>query len=170
MHKNLAEEIDRCIISEDEMADNASPDLRRIRRSIARQNDAVKSRINRILNSGDNKKVLQDSIVTVRNGRYVIPVKQEHRGSVPGIVHDQSGSGATLFIEPQPIVELNNELRQLELDEQAEINRILKELSEGVSESYHDLKNNQELMVQMDLFMAKGRLSAAMNGEEPKIS
>ena len=120
MHKNLAEEIDRCIISEDEMADNASPDLRRIRRSIARQNDAVKSRINRILNSGDNKKVLQDSIVTVRNGRYVIPVKQEHRGSVPGIVHDQSGSGATLFIEPQPIVELNNELRQLELDEQAE--------------------------------------------------
>lgn len=170
VHKNLAEEIDRCIISEDEMADNASPDLRRIRRSIARQNDAVKSRINRILNSGDNKKVLQDSIVTVRNGRYVIPVKQEHRGSVPGIVHDQSGSGATLFIEPQPIVELNNELRQLELDEQAEINRILKELSEGVSESYHDLKNNQELMVQLDLFMAKGRLSAAMNGEEPKIS
>lgn len=166
----LADEIDRCILSEDEMADNASPELRSIRRAIIRQNETLKSKLNHILNSAGNKTVLQDSIVTIRNGRYVIPVKQEHRSSVPGIVHDQSGTGATLFIEPQAIVNLNNELRQLELDEKAEINRILSELSEGVSEHYHDLMNNQKLLLQLDLFMAKGRLSIAMNGEEPEIS
>ena len=132
VHKNLASEIDRCIISEDEMADNASSELRRIRRAIIRQNDAVKAKINHILNS--EKSVLQDAIVTIRNGRYVVPVKQEYKSSVPGIIHDQSGTGATLFVEPQAVVNMNNELRQLELDEKAEINRILTELSEAVSE------------------------------------
>ena len=112
------------------MADNASPQLRTIRRTIVRQNEALKAKINHILNSSDNKTILQDAIVTMRNGRYVIPVKQEHKARVPGIVHDQSGSGATLFIEPQAVVNLNNELRQLELDEKAEINRILTDLSE----------------------------------------
>ena len=170
VHKNLAGEIDRCIISEDEMADNASPELRSIRRAIIRQNEALKAKMNHILNLSDNKTILQDSIVTMRNGRYVIPVKQEHRNRVPGIVHDQSGTGATLFIEPQAIVNLNNELRQLELDEKAEINRILKELSEGVSEHYHDLLNNQKLMLELDLFMAKGRLSIEMYGEEPEMN
>ena len=91
----------------------------------------------------------------MRNGRYVIPVKQEHKARVPGIVHDQSGSGATLFIEPQAVVNLNNELRQLELDERAEINRILTDLSERTAEHYHDLKNNQVLLTKLDLFMAK---------------
>lgn len=170
VHRSLADEIDRCIISEDEMADNASSELRNIRRSITRQNEALKSKMNHIISSSDNKTILQDSIVTMRNGRYVIPVKQEHKGRIPGIVHDQSGSGATLFIEPQSIVNLNNELRQLELDEKAEINRILTELSEGVSEHYHDLKNNQKLMLKLDIFMAKGRLSVLMNGEEPEIN
>lgn len=167
--KNLIAEIDRCILSEDEMADNASPELRSIRRAMVRQNEALKAKMNHILNSADNKSILQDSIVTMRNGRYVIPVKQEHRASVPGIVHDQSGTGATLFIEPQAIVNLNNELRQLELDEKAEINRILGDLSSGVSECYHDLHNNQKLLLALDLFMAKGKLSLIMNGAEPKI-
>ncbi len=167
--KNLIAEIDRCILSEDEMADNASPELRSIRRAMVRQNEALKAKMNHILNSADNKSILQDSIVTMRNGRYVIPVKQEHRASVPGIVHDQSGTGATLFIEPQAIVNLNNELRQLELDEKAEINRILGELSSGVSECYHDLHNNQKLLLALDLFMAKGKLSLMMDGAEPKI-
>lgn len=117
VHKNLAAEIDRCILSEDEMADNASSELRSIRRAMVRQNEALKAKMNHIINSADNRTVLQDAIVTMRNGRYVIPVKQEHRGRIPGIVHDQSGTGATLFIEPQAIVDLNNELRQLELDE-----------------------------------------------------
>lgn len=170
VHKRLSEEIDRCILSEDEMSDNASGELRSIRRAMVRQNEALKVKLNHILNSADNKTMLQDSIVTMRNGRYVIPVKQEHRGRVPGIVHDQSGSGATLFIEPQAIVNLNNELRQLELDEKAEMNRILKELSEGVSEYYHDLVNNQKLLLTLDLFMAKGKLSMDMGGEEPEIN
>ena len=166
----LASEIDRCILSEDEMADNASTELRRIRREIVRQNDALKAKMNQIVTRSDNKTVLQDSIVTMRNGRYVIPVKAEHRSSVPGIVHDQSGSGATLFIEPQVIVDLNNRLRQLELEEQAEIQRILQELSGGVSEHYHDLRNNQKLLLELDLFMAKGRMSIDMDGEEPDIN
>ena len=168
VHKTFADEIDRCIDSEDEMSDNASSELRSIRRAIIRQNDAVKAKMNHILNS--ERTILQDAIVTIRNGRYVIPVKQEHKARVPGIVHDQSGSGATLFIEPQAIVNMNNELRQLELDERAEVNRILGELSAGVSEYYHDLVNNQKLLLELDLINAKGRLSIQMDGEEPTIS
>jgi len=167
VHKSFAAEIDRCILSEDEMSDNASTQLRTIRRAIVRQNDAVKAKINHILNS--ERTILQDAIVTIRNGRYVIPVKQEHRGRVPGIIHDQSGSGATVFIEPQAVVNMNNELRQLELDEKAEMNRILGELSAGVSELYHDIVNNQKLLMELDLINAKGRLSFDMNGEEPLI-
>lgn len=169
VHKRLEEEIDRCILSEDEMADNASPELRSIRRSIVRQNDALKARMNQILNSADNKTMLQDAIVTMRDGRYVIPVKQEHRGKFPGIVHDQSATGATLFIEPQVIVNLNNELKQLELQEKAEIERILAELTGMVSEHYHDLLNNQKLLIQLDVIMAKGKLSVQQHGEEPQV-
>ena len=93
------------------MSDNASAELRRIRRAQVRQSDALKAKMNQILNA--ERTVLQDAIVTIRNGRYVIPVKQEHKNRVPGIIHDQSGSGATLFIEPQTIVNMNNELREL---------------------------------------------------------
>ncbi|MDO4517599.1 MAG: endonuclease MutS2, partial [Bacillota bacterium] len=167
VHKSLADEIDRCIISEDEMADNASHELRTIRRAIVRQGEAIKVKMNKILSS--EKSILQDSIVTIRNGRYVIPVKQEHRGQVPGIVHDQSGSGATLFVEPQAIVNMNNELRQLELDEKAEVNRILEELSGGVSELYHPIVNNQKLLLKLDFIMSKGRLSIEMDGDEPLV-
>ena len=170
VHKNLEDEIDRCILSEDEMADNASPELKQIRRAILRQNDALKSKINHIINSAENRTMLQDAIVTGRDGRYVIPVKQEHRGKFPGIVHDQSSTGATVFIEPQVIVNLNNELRQLELQEKAEIERILAELTARVAEHYHDLLNNQKLLVQLDVIMAKGKLSMLQHGEEPQIS
>lgn len=166
----LVEEIDRCILSEDEMSDQASPELRNIRRAIARQNDAVKNRLNQILNAQDNRTYLQDSIVTLRDGRYVIPVKAEHRSRFPGIVHDQSKAGATLFIEPQVIVNLNNELRELELAEEAEITRILGELSARVAERYHDILNNQKLLVQLDFLMAKGKLSRLMAGEEPQMN
>ena len=166
----LAENIDRCILSEDEMSDNASSELRSIRRAMARQNDAIRNKLNQMISSTSNRTYLQDSIVTIRDGRYVIPVKQEHRAHFPGIVHDQSKAGATLFIEPQAIVNLNNELRELELAEQAEIARILTELSEGVAERYHDIKNNQELLIQLDYIMAKGKLSRRMDGEEPQIN
>ena len=165
----LAERIDRCIISEDEMADSASPELKSIRREIVRQNDAIRSRLNNILNSSTNKTILQDAIVTMRDGRYVVPVKAEHRGKVPGIVHDQSGTGATLFIEPQAVVELNNKLRELELAEKAEIERILGELSSAVAEHFHDIINNQKILIEMDIIFAKGKLSCSMHGEAPTI-
>ena len=165
----LAERIDRCILSEDEMADSASPELRTIRRDIVRQNDAIKNRLNNILNSGTSRTYLQDAIVTMRDGRYVVPVKAENRAKVPGIVHDQSGSGATLFIEPQVIVELNNKLRELELAEKAEIDRILAELSSNVAEHFHDIMNNQKLLIDLDVIFAKGKLSCMMQAEEPTI-
>ena len=165
----LAERIDRCILSADEMADSASPELRNIRRDIVRQNDAIRNRLNSILNSSTSKTYLQDAIVTMRDCRYVVPVKAENRSKVPGIVHDQSGSGATLFIEPQVIVELNNKLRELELAEKAEIDRILAELSSNVAEHFHDIMNNQKLLIDLDVIFAKGKLSCMMKAEEPAI-
>ena len=166
----LVENIDRCILSEDEMSDNASPELKNIRRSIARQNDAIKNRLNNIMNSADNKGYLQDSLITIRDGRYVVPVKAEHKGKVPGIVHDQSSTGQTIFIEPQVIVNLNNELRELELAERVEIERILAELSSNVAEHFHDIMNNQKLLVTLDMIFAKGKFSCMIKGEEPQMS
>ena len=166
----LADRIDRCILSEDEMADSASPELKDIRRSIVRQNEAIRNRLNQILSSRDNQTYLQDSLVTMRDGRYVVPVKAEHRAKMPGIVHDQSSSGATIFVEPQVIVDLNNGLRELELAERAEIDRILAELSSNVAEHFHDLMNNQKILVQMDVIFAKGKLSARMQAEQPQMN
>lgn len=166
----LSENIDRCILSEDEMADNASPELRNIRRAMVRQNDAIRNRLNQIISSGDNKTFLQDAIVTMRDGRYVVPVKAEHRGRIPGIIHDQSSTGATIFIEPQVIVNLNNELRELELAEKAEIERILAELSSNVAEHFHDLKNNQKILTDLDFIFAKGKLSVKMGADAPMIN
>ncbi|HKK96075.1 MAG TPA: endonuclease MutS2 [Anaerovoracaceae bacterium] len=168
--KSLEMDIDRCILTEDEMADNASPELRNIRRGIQRKNESVRAKLNQMTNSSSMKTYLQDSIVTIRDGRFVIPVKQEHRNLVPGMIHDQSQSGATLFIEPQAIVEMNNELKQLELSEKVEIDRILKELTDKVSEHYHDIKNNQKLLVELDFINAKGKLSNLMEGECPKVN
>jgi len=166
----LADRIDRCILSEDEMADSASPELKDIRRSIVRQNEAIRNRLNQILNNRDNQTYLQDSLVTMRGGRYVVPLKAEHRARMPGIVHDQSSSGATLFVEPQVIVDLNNELRELELAERAEIDRILAELSSNVAEHFHELINNQKLLIAMDVMFAKGKLSCQMQAEEPQMN
>jgi len=166
----LENEIDRCIISEDEMADSASAELRNIRRKIALQNEAIRNKINSILTSADNRNILQDSIVTIRQGRYVIPVKQEHKSRLPGIIHDQSATGATLFIEPQSIVNMNNELRELELAEKNEINRILAELSMLIAEAGDDLINNQRILIGLDFIFAKGRLSVKMKAEPPEIN
>ena len=166
----LADNIDRCIISEDEMADSASPELRNIRRGIVRQNEAIRNRLGQIISSSDNKTFLQDAIVTMRDGRYVVPVKAEHRGRIPGIVHDQSSTGATIFIEPQVIVNPNNELRELELAEKAEIERILAELSGAVAEHFHDLVNNQKLLTEMDFIFAKGKLSVMMEADAPTMN
>ncbi len=180
VHKALAEvletlpdvesAIDRAIDSETQMNDNASRELRDIRAAIAGQNDAVKKRLNSMITSDAYAKVLQDAIVTVRDGRYVVPVKAEYKSSVPGIVHDQSSSGATLFIEPQSVVEANNRLRELEIEERAEIERILRELSEMVAEHADQIKNDQELLTRLDMITAKGRLASEMRAERPEIS
>lgn len=169
VHRRLEEEIDRSILSEDEMADSASPELRSIRRKIALQNEAVRNRMNSILSSADNRALLQDAIVTLRQGRYVIPVKQEHKNRFPGIIHDQSSTGATLFIEPQVIVDMNNALRELELAERREMERILAQLSADVAGVGEEIRNNQRILIELDLLFAKGKLSAAMRGEAPEI-
>lgn len=165
----LEKEISRCILTEDEMADNASPKLKDIRRSIHQQNQAIKNKLSRIITSSSNKTYLQDAIVTMRDGRYVIPVKQEYRSFFPGMVHDQSKGGATIFIEPQGVVELNNKLRELEVEEQLEIARILAELSSRVAEHYREIRSNLELLIKLDFIMAKGKLSCKMHASEPKI-
>lgn len=170
VQKRLEDNIDRCIVSEDEMADAASPELKSIRRNILRQNEAIRSKMNQILNSSDNRTILQDSLVTMRQGRYVVPVKQEHKTKFPGIVHDQSSTGATLFIEPQAIVNLNNELREMELTEKIEIERILAELSAEVASVSDDLLNNQDILLKLDFIFAKGKFSVKMKGEEPAIN
>ena len=165
----LEKEISRCILTEDEMADNESTKLKDIRRSIQQQNQAIKNKLTRIITSSSNKTYLQDAIVTMRDGRYVIPVKQEYRSFFPGMVHDQSKGGATLFIEPQGVVELNNKLRELEVEEQLEIARILAELSSRVAEHYREIRSNLDLLIKLDFIMAKGKLSCKMHASEPKI-
>ncbi|MBR0597053.1 endonuclease MutS2 [Sinanaerobacter chloroacetimidivorans] len=170
IQKRLEENIDRCILSEDEMSDQASPELRNIRRTIQRQNEAIRAKMNQILNSSDNRTMLQDAIVTMRQGRYVIPVKQEHKSKFSGIVHDQSATGATLFIEPQAIVNLNNELREMELSEKVEIERILAELSAEVASVHQELLNNQDILLKLDFIFAKGRLSVKMKAEAPMMN
>ncbi len=170
IQKRLEDDIDRCILSEDEMADSASPELKSIRRNIQRQNEAIRAKINQILNSSENRTMLQDSIVTMRQGRYVVPVKQEHKAKFSGIVHDQSSTGATLFIEPQAIVNLNNELRELELAEKIEIERILAELTAFVADVKDELLNNQDILLKLDFIFAKGKLSVKLKGSEPEIN
>lgn len=164
----LEQDITRSILSEDEMADQASSELKRIRRDIRNKNEAIRHRLEKY--AGSSSKYLQDAIVTMRNGRYVIPVKREYSNLVPGLVHDQSQSGATLFIEPQAIVMMNNELKELALAEQAEIARILQALTDRVAEHYHDLRNNQELLVRLDVIQAKGKLACSMNAFCPKLN
>ena len=168
--KDLEEEIQRCILSEDEIADSASAELKRLRRAILRQNEAIRSKIQQIVGSSENRMFLQDALVTLRQGRYVIPVKAEHKNRLPGIVHDQSSSGATLFIEPQTIVNMNNELRELELEEKKEILRILRDLSARAGDKELQIKGNQEILTRLDFMFAKGRLACNMKGSLPHIN
>ena len=166
----LVNKIERIIISEDEIADSASPVLKDIRREIRKANDQIKVKLNSMITTSDSKSYLQDAIVTMREGRYVVPVKAEYRQKVNGIVHDQSQTGQTLFIEPQAIVELNNRLRELELKEKVEIERILLELSSNISEHYHELINNQKLLIELDTVFAKAKLSIEMDASSPSIN
>lgn len=168
--KPLEERIETCILSDTEISDNASPALRQIRRQIQQKNDNVKAKLNQMTQSNKIQKYLQESLVTIRQGRYVIPVRHEFRSMVPGLVHDQSSSGATLFIEPMAVVELNNQLKELKLKEELEIERILMELTAEVSQYSDTIRTNQEMMQFLDFFMAKGKLSVNMKAVVPELT
>lgn len=168
--KHIEDEINNAIITENEISDNASSTLRNIRRQIISKNDSVKDKLNSIISSQANKKYLQDSIVTIREGRYVIPVKQENKSDVPGLVHDMSSSGATLFVEPMAVVQLNNELRELELKEREEIEKILGELSNLVGEESESILYNQKILQSLDCIFAKGKLALEMRATKPILN
>lgn len=169
-YRRIEEEISGAIVSEDEISDNASSSLKNIRRDKKNKNDSIRSKLNSIINSEKYQKILQDNIITVREGRYVVPVRQESRGSIKGIVHDMSSSGATVFIEPMSIVNLNNELRELELKELEEIQRILERLSGLVLEEAHGIIMNQKILQELDCIFAKGKLALDMKAVKPILN
>ena len=166
--KRLEEDIFNVIISEDEISDRASEKLYNIRRSLKEKNSSVKDKVNSIIRS--NSKYLQDNLYTMRGDRYVIPVKAEHKGSVPGLVHDQSSSGATLFIEPMSLVNLNNEIKELTLKEKAEIERILSELCLKLYNNIDIVKNDSSIVWELDFIFAKAKYASSINGTIPIIS
>lgn len=163
----LNNEIKRCILSEEEMSDDASSTLKHIRRQIKLTNDRVHDQLNQIVSSSSGRTMLQDALITMRNGRYCLPVKQEYRSQFQGMIHDQSSTGSTLFIEPMAVVKLNNELRELAMKEQEEIERILAELSEQVGQEQETIHNNLTILADLDFIFAKAMLSKQMKGSEP---
>jgi DNA mismatch repair protein MutS2 len=165
----VSAEIRRCIVSEDEIASDASPALKHIRRGIMLTNDRIHEQLNRMIN-GSLRTYLQDAVVTMRGDRYCIPVRSEHKSQVSGIVHDQSSSGSTLFIEPAAIVELNNKLREMALQEQAEIEKILQELSLRVAEHVDDIKFDSDVMTELDFVFAKASYALEINGMVPTFN
>lgn len=166
--KRLEDEINSKIISEEEIADDASRELLRIRRGIVAKKDAIKNKLNGILSS--HADFLQDAIVTLRDGRYVVPVKIENKSRVKGLVHDISGSGQTAYIEPMAVVEANNDLKELYIKENLEIEKILKELSELVGETSEEIKSNQEKLIELDFIFAKARLGLNYRANMPKLN
>lgn len=162
----LTTEIRRCIIEEDEIADDASANLKHIRRSIQQMNDKVHTTLSVLVN-GSLRSYLQDSLITMRGDRYCIPVKAEYRSQVPGMIHDQSSTGSTLFIEPAAVVEMNNQLKELDLKEKEEIEKILATLSAGAGEHIEAIAGNQKIMTKLDFIFAKGSLALAQNATEP---
>ena len=162
-------EIRRCILSEEEISDNASSKLRQIRKNIKSAGERIHTELNKII-STHAKDYLQDSLVTTRDGRYCIPVKSEYKNSVAGIVHDMSSSGSTLFIEPASVVRLNNEIRELEIEEQKEIEVILANLSEMLSAYVGLIRNDYALMRRLDFIFARASLAISMNASRPLIN
>ncbi len=162
----LANEITRCILSEEEIADDASPKLKSIRRSMVLTNDKIHSQLTTML-GGAYRTYLQDAVITMRNNRYCIPIKAEYKGQVNGMIHDQSATGSTYFVEPAAVVSLNNQLRELELQEKEEIQRILADLSAQAGAHTEELAVNQKTMTFLDFVFAKAELAMDMNATEP---
>lgn len=165
----LSAEIRRCIPSEEEIDDNASPGLRQVRRQMQLTNERIRSQLTSYVN-GSYRTFLQDAVVTQRNGRFCIPVKAEHRSQVPGMIHDQSSTGSTLFIEPMAIVKLNNDLRELEIREEKEIEKVLAELSSQVALESAAIEEDIQLLTELDFIFARARLSRSYNGTEPEFN
>lgn len=169
-HHRLENDIASAILSEEEMADHASTALADIRRHIRQCNDRVRDKLNAMIHSAAFQKYLQEPIITIRNDRFVLPVKQEHRPNVPGLIHDQSSTGATLFVEPMAVVEINNDLKQWLAKENAEIERILQAFSAEVAPHAPTLAANIDILARLDFAFAKAALSRTMFGAMPKMN
>lgn len=167
---DLREKIESTIENEESIYDDATPELLRIRRSLARKKDQVRDKLQGILNSADLQESLQDSLVTMRQGRYVVPVRHDARSKVKGLVHDMSASGQTVYIEPMAVVEINNDIRELELKEREEIQRILEELSAIIGEDAEAFASNEVLFADLDFIFAKAKLASDQNAISPKLS
>ena len=168
--EHLEREIHRCILSEDEIADDASAALKDIRRSMKAANNKVHDVLNGIVSKQANQSMLQDALVTMRNGRYCIPVKAEYKGQFPGMVHDQSATGSTFFIEPMAVVDLNNEIKELAAKEAMEIEKILADLSGQVALYRESIETDVSLLTEMDFIFAKAAFAKACDGTRPEFN
>lgn len=167
---DLEKDINMCIDDHGHMLDSASPALRTIRHQIKSHEASVRSKLESMIRSSSNQKMLSDSIITIRNDRYVIPVKQEYRSSFGGLIHDQSASGATLFIEPQAVVSINNQLREVRVKEKQEIEKILRELSAKVAEVSDELIQNVRTLAEIDFIFAKALYARSIKATQPKLN
>lgn len=163
----LHQRITSCILSADEISDDASSALRDIRKEIKQTNIAIHNKLASIINSQSNRTILQDALITMRNGRYCVPVKAEYKSTFQGMIHDQSASGSTLFIEPMAVVQLNNKLKELDMKEQAEIEKILQLLSAQTASCSRDLEENQKILTKLDFIFAKAKFAKDYQGSEP---
>ncbi len=169
-HQEVEKHIELCIISDQEISDHASPELKKIRKGIESKNAAIRNKLESIISSPNYQKYLQDPIITIRQDRFVIPVKSEHKNHIKGMVHDQSAKGSTFYIEPMAVVELNNEMRVLKVEEQKEIERILRMLTGEVAVIGDAVVSNISALSQIDFIFAKGKLSLDMRGVEPELN
>ncbi len=170
VYRSIEEAIGNAIISENEISDGASTTLRSLRRTIRSKTDSIKDKLEKLISSEDSKRNLSDSIYTMREGRYVVPVKRDFKGSVPGLVHDVSSSGATLFVEPVAVLELNNEIKELMVKEREEIERILMELSMMVAEHSYEIGANEHILKELDFIFAKGKLAINQRATKPVLN
>lgn len=165
--EHISSEIKRCILAENEFADDASSNLKSIRRNIKLTNDKLHQQLSKLIKNDETRDKLQDSLITMRNGRYCIPVKQEYRAAFPGMIHDQSQSGSTLFIEPMAVVNLNNEIKELTNEELLEIERILENLSNLAADAVEDIRYDMEILTELDFIFARAKFARSYNGSQP---
>ncbi len=168
--QELERELEKCIVDGKEISDEASPALRDIRRNIKSSNDRIKDQLNSIIHSQTYKNMLQEAVITIRNDRYCVPVKQEYKNSFHGMIHDQSSTGATVFIEPMSVVQLNNKIKELKSAEKKEIDKILARLSNMVYESSGIIQADMDILAQLDFIFAKAELAISMKATEPKFN